>query len=57
MRWPPTRWPPMRYLKYEGHQTTRMFSDTWDSRLTAGLMARGSEIGVREGVPREWLKG
>ena len=37
------------------YQTTRMFSDTWDSRLTAGLMARGSEMGVREGVPREWL--
>jgi hypothetical protein len=25
--------------------------------LTAGIMARGSEMGVRGGVPREWLKG
>jgi hypothetical protein len=42
----------MRYPNRKGIKT-RIFSNTWDSRLTAGLMARGSEMGVRGGVPRE----
>src|SRR5256886_4801505 len=28
-----------------------MFSNTWDSRLRAGSMTSGSEMGVRGGVP------
>ena len=48
----PIRWLPMRCLKIVEARVPN-----WDSRLTAGLMARGSETGVRGGVPREWLKG